>query len=94
MASVSSVRPPPSIPSTSTASSSSAATSSTSSSSGGGWLQTGMNLLGSVFGGGGAQGSGGDQTKAMIDSFIFGNLEKMRDEAQKKLEEAMKKRGG
>lgn len=32
-----------------------------------------------------------DQTKAMIDQFIFSQLDKMREESSKKLEEALKK---
>ena len=94
--SISSIRPSTSIPAMpSTSSSSAAATSAPSSSGGSSWLETGMQMVGGVLGGGstdGASGSKEDQTKAMIDSFIFANLQKMRDESEKKLEEAMKKR--
>lgn len=41
----------------------------------------------------GSSGSTEDQTKQMIDAFIFQNMKTMMDEAQKKLEEAMKKKG-
>lgn len=96
---VSSVRPSVSMPAARSTSSSpvssSSASTATGSSGASGWLETGMSLLGGLTGSGGAEGGGSkeDQTKAMIDAFIFGNLEKMREEASKKLEEAMKKRG-